>query len=269
MSQGHRLKLLIGATLAALLVVGLGGIAVAKDKPGKGKGREKVTLCHKGKVTIRVGKPAMKAHVRHGDKLGSCPTRPAPAPTTARLTVIKRVVSDNGGTKSAADFTITINGVTATGGNSFTGSASGVTKTITTFGAYSVTEAAVPGYTMTSVSPGCSGTIAAGESKTCVITNNDDPATLTVFKQVINDNGGTKSAADFAITINGVTAIGGNAFAGSASGITRALSTIGSYSVTETAVPGYALSGVSTQCTGTIALGEHKVCVLTNNDVPS
>jgi hypothetical protein len=269
MSPGHQLKLLVVVSLAALLLVGLGGTAVAKDKPGKGKGREKVTLCHKGKVKIRVAKPALKAHLRHGDTLGPCPTRPAPAPTTARLTVIKRVVNDNGGTKSAANFTVTINGVTASGGNPFAGSASGVTKTITAFGAYSVTEAAVAGYTMTSVSPGCSGTIAAGESKTCVITNDDNPATLTVFKQVINDNGGTKSAADFTIMINGVTASGGNTFAGSASGVTRTLATIGSYSVTETAVPGYALTGVSAQCTGTIALGEHKVCVLTNNDVPS
>src|SRR5262245_5434713 len=270
MSRG--LKLLTGASLAALLLVGLGGIAVAKDKPGKGKGREKVTLCHKGKVTIRVAKPAVKAHLRHGDKLGRCPTAPPPppppAPTTAKLTVIKRVVNNNGGTKSAANFTITINGVTAAGGNTFAGSASGVTKTITTFGAYSVTEAAVAGYTMTSASPGCSGTIAAGASKTCVITNDDNPATLTVIKQVINDNGGTKSAADFTITINGVTAIGGNTFAGSASGVTRTLATVGSYSVTETAVPGYALTGVSAQCSGTIALGEQKVCVLTNNDVP-
>jgi hypothetical protein len=30
-----------------------------------------VTLCHKGK-TITVGAPAAKAHLRHGDKIGSC-----------------------------------------------------------------------------------------------------------------------------------------------------------------------------------------------------
>jgi len=40
---------------------------------GKQYGKTKVTLCHKGKKTITVGKPAAKAHLRHGDKLGRCP----------------------------------------------------------------------------------------------------------------------------------------------------------------------------------------------------
>jgi Prealbumin-like fold domain len=259
---------LLGASLLGLLLLVLVGPAVAKDKPGQGKGREKVVLCHKGKVMIRVARPAVRAHLRHGDTLGPCGR--APAPHTATLTVIKRVVNDNGGAKTPADFTLTINGVTAQGGNSFAGSASGVSRTITTFGSYKVTESAVAGYTMANASAGCSGTIAAGQSKSCVITNDDQSATITVFKQVINDNGGTKTAADFALTINGVTAIGGNTFAGSTTGgVTRTLATVGPYNVTETAVPGYALTGMSSQCSGTIALGEHKTCVLTNNDVQS
>jgi hypothetical protein len=36
-------------------------------------GKTKMTLCHKGKKTITVGAPAVKAHLRHGDKLGRCP----------------------------------------------------------------------------------------------------------------------------------------------------------------------------------------------------
>ncbi|CAA9450357.1 hypothetical protein AVDCRST_MAG82-3748 [uncultured Rubrobacteraceae bacterium] len=32
----------------------------------------KVTLCHKGRVTISVGAPAEPAHLRHGDRLGAC-----------------------------------------------------------------------------------------------------------------------------------------------------------------------------------------------------
>ena len=32
----------------------------------------KVTLCHKGRVTISVGAPAKPAHLRHGDSLGGC-----------------------------------------------------------------------------------------------------------------------------------------------------------------------------------------------------
>jgi hypothetical protein len=40
-------------------------------KPGKGKGREKVTICHKGH-TIKVAAPAVPAHLRHGDHRGAC-----------------------------------------------------------------------------------------------------------------------------------------------------------------------------------------------------
>jgi len=261
------LKALTGVCLAALLLLSLGATAGAKPGPpgnGKGKGRVKVTLCHKGK-TIRVAFPAVKAHLRHGDRLGPC-SLPALPPGTARLTVIKHVINDHGGTKAAGDFTITINGVTAIGGNTFAGSEAGVAKTITTFGAYSVTESSVSGYALTSAGD-CAGTIAAGQEKVCLLVNNDLAAQLTVVKQVANDSGGTKAAADFTITINGVTVIGGNSFPGSAVGTTRTLTSVGAYSVTEAAVPGYALQSASPGCSGTIALGESKTCVLANNDV--
>ena len=32
----------------------------------------KVTICHKGRVTISVGAPAKPAHLRHGDRPGAC-----------------------------------------------------------------------------------------------------------------------------------------------------------------------------------------------------
>jgi hypothetical protein len=261
--RSHVPKLVTGLALAAFLVVPLS--ATAGGKPNPGKGQPKVTICHKGKVTIRVGLPALKAHLKHGDKVGRCGTHPAPG--TARLTVIKQVVNDNGGTRHAGDFTIAINGVNASGGNSFAGSATGVTKTITTFGAYSVTESTVPGYELKNASTGCSGTIAAGDMKVCLLTNDDKAAKLTVVKSVINDHGGTKTAADFTITINGVTAVGGNTFAGSGAGVTKTLMSVGAYSVTEGVVAGYVLQSSSAGCSGTIALGESRTCVLTNNDV--
>ena len=45
-----------------------------------GQAQEKVTLCHKGKKTLRVGAPAQAAHVRHGDIVGSCPEGAATGP---------------------------------------------------------------------------------------------------------------------------------------------------------------------------------------------
>ncbi len=267
MMRRHEQRLSVASALLAVALVALTAAAGASAHGGKGKGREKVAICHKGHL-IRVGKPAVRAHLRHGDVLGSCGQRPAPPGNAPTITVIKHVVNNNGGTKSAADFSITINGVTASGGNTFAGSEAGVTKTLTTVGGYSVTEASVPGYAAT-MSAGCSGTIAAGEHRTCTITNDDVPATLTVVKHVVNNNGGTKSAADFSITITGLGAAGGNTFAGSEAGVTKTLTSVGSYAVVETAVPGYALISASADCSGTIALGEHRTCVLTNDDVPA
>jgi hypothetical protein len=260
------LALLAGAVVAGVLLA-LTEVSGARtaDKPGKGKGRTKVTLCHKGH-TISVGAPAVPAHLRHGDTLGPCGA--AAHASTATLTVIKHVVNDNGGTKSASDFTLTINGVSASGPNSFAGSETGVTKTITSFGAYSVTETLPAGYAQTGTWPDCSGTILPGQHKTCVITNSDVPATLTVIKHVVNNNGRTKTAADFTITIGGVTVAGGNSFAGSEAGVTKTLTSVGSYSVGESSPVGYVLTGASADCFGTIALGQHKTCTLTNDDLP-
>jgi len=92
------MRVLTAALLALVMLVALGGLAYAK--PGKGKGQQenaaasaqyqygpgagqygpsgkqygkvKVTLCHKGKKTITVGAPAVKAHLKHGDRLGRC-----------------------------------------------------------------------------------------------------------------------------------------------------------------------------------------------------
>ena len=53
-----------------------------------GGGQEKVTICHKEKVTITIGAPAVSAHVaNHGDTLGACnndvgPVEPPPTTTT-------------------------------------------------------------------------------------------------------------------------------------------------------------------------------------------
>lgn len=46
--------------------VGKAGVKRAGGNLGK------VTLCHKGRVTISVGAPAEPAHLRHGDRLGAC-----------------------------------------------------------------------------------------------------------------------------------------------------------------------------------------------------
>ena len=182
----------------------------------------------------------------------------------ANLIVVKHVVNDNGGTATASQFTMTINGVTATGGNSFPGSEAGTNKTVTP-GSYNVTETGPSGYSAT-LSAGCAGTIEAGQTKTCTVTNDDQPAHLIVIKHVVNDDKGSAVASDFTMKINGVTAQGGNSFPGEESPGTNKIVTPGSYSVTETGPSKY-VTTFSAGCTGSISIGQAKTCTVTNNDL--
>src|SRR5207244_2543272 len=70
-------------------------------------------------------------------------------------------------------------------------------------GAYGVTESGGPatGYFAGTFSAECSGVIAAGEQKSCTVTNDAQPAHLTVLKTVINDSGGTKREPDFTMHV--------------------------------------------------------------------
>ena len=191
---------------------------------------------------------------------------PPPPPAKAVLTVVKRVVNDDGGTKAAEDFTLLVEGVNAAPA-AFPGSETG-TQVELDAGAYGVTEALADGYAV-SYSDGCSGTIAAGARATCVVTNDDvapppAPATLRVIKHVVNDDGGSKSAADFTILVSG-SAASPASFAGSESGTDVSLDP-GAYGVSEAPADGYAVS-YSDGCSGTIAPGGSATCVVTNDDV--
>jgi Prealbumin-like fold domain len=82
------------------------------------------------------------------------------------------VTNNNTGIAVPGDFTLTVNGIALVGGNTFSGSSLGVTRSVVSFGSYSVTEANSNGYT-NSFSADCSSTIAPGETKVCTVTNDD------------------------------------------------------------------------------------------------
>ncbi|HKP36459.1 MAG TPA: choice-of-anchor D domain-containing protein, partial [Pyrinomonadaceae bacterium] len=117
-----------------------------------------------------------------------------------QLTVIKHVVTDNGGTAVAGDFTMTVTGTNVAPSASFAGAESPGTTVTLNAGSYSVGETGPSGYAR-SDSADCSGTIAIGETKTCTITNDDIAPQLTVIKHVVTDNGGTAVAGDFTMTV--------------------------------------------------------------------
>ena len=73
-------------------------------------------------------------------------------------------------------------------------------------GSYVASETEVAGYVAGSWGGDCAAdgsvTLAAGENKTCTITNDDLPSTLTLIKTVINDDGSTAAVDDFALFID-------------------------------------------------------------------
>jgi len=99
------------------------------------------------------------------------PVETISTPLVSTLTVIKKVINDNGGDKDSSAFTINVTG-TNVSDSSFPGEDTPGTVVTLSAGAYSVDEDTNSNYTKT-LSEDCSGTIAEGEDKTCTITNND------------------------------------------------------------------------------------------------
>ncbi len=129
-------------------------------------------------------------------------------------------------------------------------------------GSYTITESFVPsGYELVSLTDGGIVNIQSGETHHVYVVNKQNPAKLTVIKNVINNNGGALGADDFTMTVAGNNP-SDTSFAGSETGVTIDLYA-GNYSVDEIEISGYTKS-LSTDCSGTINWGEEKTCTITN-----
>ena len=182
-------------------------------------------------------------------------------PRTAKLTVIKQIVNDNGGNNVVADFQLKVVNSTVTN----------VTSGVeTTFAEndYVVTETGIAGYQATFTGD-CNAagqiTLAPGDVKTCTITNNDIAPNITLIKSVVNDNGGTASSAQFTMKIDGNVVPQNTSVSVSANS---------AHSIDEVAVAGYHLVSItgSAKCpavlggTATLDEGEAITCTITNSD---
>jgi hypothetical protein len=134
-------------------------------------------------------------------------------------------------------------------------------------GSYSVDETELPGYTK-SIGQDCSGTINVGEEKTCTITNDDQPAQITLTKVVNNDYGGNAVPDDFDLTIDQNVVL---------SGSTTDVSSNSPHAIDETVLSGYEFVSMTgdAKCpsvlggTATLDEGEHISCTITNKDKPA
>jgi hypothetical protein len=178
------------------------------------------------------------------------------------------VINNNGGNNVVPDFSLFLDdGIVA---NSVL---SGATTTLPA-GAYTVTETGVQGY-VASFGGDCDAngdvTVVDGQVKYCTITNDDLPANITLVKRVINNNGGTATAAaNWGLRIDG-----GNV----PNNTSVAVTSNGAHVITEVGRAGYAFSSMTGTSTygkfcpavlgGSITLdeGETIVCTITNDDI--
>jgi len=180
---------------------------------------------------------------------------------TGSITIVKNTVGGNGefnftsGTLPSSDFSITTTG--NTGDQLFD-------KLVT--GTYDVQEVVPEGWTLTSVSCSDGSDISSidlsyGENITCTFTNGKKP-TLVLHKDIVNDNGGTATLADFQGKIDG-----NNVPWDQAQTLTP-----GNYLASESSnISGYSASVWGTDCSddGSVTLdyGENKTCSITNDDI--
>ncbi|HTN23396.1 MAG TPA: hypothetical protein VL120_05380, partial [Solirubrobacteraceae bacterium] len=188
-----------------------------------------------------------------------------------KVTVVKHVVNDNGGTAAAKDWSLHLEvsgGQGDVAGSPQAGSETGDTYTVSA-GTYDVSESGGPSGYAASFSGACDEqgtiTVTVGQTRTCTVTNDDIAPRLTVVKHVVNKGGSTAKASDFQMD---VTATGASEahFAGSEQGHTITLDA-GAYSVDESGGPTTFAKELSADCAGTIAVGTEKTCTITNTKV--
>ena len=217
-------------------------------------------------------------------------------PATGTLTLVKRVVNDNGGTATVTAFGVN----TSAGALNFGAAVEGPTNTFTytsqaltvNAGSYTLRENDIAGYAEgtwsctgatanpTSISAGAV-VVPNGGTVVCTITNDDQAGSLQIVKRVVNDNGGTATVTAFGVNTSAGALNFGAAVEGPTNTFTYTSQALtvnaGSYTLRENDIAGYAEGTWS--CTGATANptsisagavvvpnGGTVVCTITNDD---
>ncbi len=204
----------------------------------------------------------------------------------AKITVTKKVINDNGGKAKAHDFTLKVNHTVVP---------SGVKKTFNGNLPVTISEVAKSGYEQKSIecydltagnqtNLGASFKTKLGHEYNCTITNDDKPGTLKLIKRVNNNWGGNATQDKWTLKATGLTpkstphVSGKDTTSNQNTGFNTQVNA-GTYKLSEHGGPnGY--QQVSLKCGSdvknlttavnsevTVANGQTKVCVFTNNDI--
>ena len=190
------------------------------------------------------------------------------------LKVVKHVVNDNGGNDSAADFSLHVKqGGVDVSGSPAAGSETGTLYNLET-GAYIVSENSHAGYTQTGIVCDSQNTDTANVTKTnsstnpvvCTITNDDIAPTITLIKNVTNNNGGTAGVNDFGLTIGGTAVNSGDTLNVNAN-TPIALNEAGKAGYNFVSITGDAKCPSVLNGTVTLNEGENVTCTINNDDI--
>ncbi|KRA25639.1 hypothetical protein ASD65_15345 [Microbacterium sp. Root61] len=193
-----------------------------------------------------------------------------------KLTLVKTVTNDHGGTAQPGAWTLT---ATTPGGPNLSGT-TGINGAVEAGEVYTIGENSGPsGYTWDTLS--CTGypnttkaaptlTLKPGDDVTCTLNNNDQPGQLTLVKVVDNANGGTAVAADWNGKLHAKR--GSDATLNYNTSETKPVPA-GTYTLTETGqLAGYDLTNLECSTGGTtlanntvvVANGANVTCTFTN-----
>lgn len=204
---------------------------------------------------------------------------------TPRLTLVKEVINDDGGTQGVDDFTLVATG-TSTVLSGLTGDPS-VTDAAAPVGDYTLTElhGSPLAYTLTSLvctdgestlstnvdDPRVS--LALGDDVTCTFTNDDVPGRLTLVKVVSGgDTGSTKTPSDWTLTATPARGgpVTGNGSGTADGGVFEVSVPAGDYTLDESGPSGFEAGewvcqgGVLSDGTVAVPNGGNVVCTITN-----
>lgn len=205
-------------------------------------------------------------------RMPGTPSSCTPVQELPTLTIVKKVINDNGGAATADEFEISTSaGVLVFGPGVGANPTVYTATTLTELQpgvSYSLLESDLDAYTEGDWTCGVNGgggpfnggsiTLASGENASCEITNNDRAPSLTLIKQVVNDSGGTAVPGDW--TLSAVGFDPGNPVAGT-------------YPLSESGPPGYIRTSLT--CDNaigqvdsvTLGPGEVVSCTFVNDDV--
>ncbi len=182
----------------------------------------------------------------------------------ALLTLHKTVVNDNGGTLTESDFQAYLDGSPVNWDEAFVVGA----------GPHTVSESAAPGYVASDWSGDCDtgGNLTAvlGQEYDCYVSNDDQPATLTVCKEIVINHGGIATVPDFTFVISDDEGneVDSATPASEENNCVEFTLDAGTYTISEEGPGGYAPTFSVDTADGTITLGpgDDKYVLVTNND---